>query len=198
MNDRPSQVVVFRNLVASGSKTSLNMAGPASSSSLTAAKAVQRQLATLRSRIFQTAPPPPLTSPGGIRTGSKILKARLRGPSMLQYYSPKLKLKSFNNIDVGDGPVISNFDPIQELKDDLDAEYDKDDPQRPPVPQANIGPQGGVFTFQQVGEASKGGLELEDESEIERLRDVQVRKARGKGPPKKSHGKRAALGKKKK
>ncbi|PWN41044.1 hypothetical protein IE81DRAFT_275513, partial [Ceraceosorus guamensis] len=35
-------------------------------------------------------------NPGGVRTGSKILRARLRGPSMLRYYPPTLNLRSVN------------------------------------------------------------------------------------------------------
>lgn len=64
----------------------------ASSSSSTAVAALRR-LATLRSQIFQTLPPPPASAPGGIRTGAKFLKAPLKGPSMLEYYPPTLKLK---------------------------------------------------------------------------------------------------------
>lgn len=62
-------------------------------SSQTAA-ALRHQLASMRSRIFSHAPPPPLSSPGGIRTGSKILTQRLVGPSMLAYYPPTLNLRT--------------------------------------------------------------------------------------------------------
>ena len=42
-------------------------------------------LAKLRATIFGTT-----WNPESLRTGSKILKARLRGPSMLRYYGDRL------------------------------------------------------------------------------------------------------------
>ena len=62
-------------------------------SSSSSATTALRHLATLRSRIFNTAPPPPLSAPGGLRTGAKILKSRLVGPSMLGYYPPTTRLR---------------------------------------------------------------------------------------------------------
>ncbi|CAO1622730.1 unnamed protein product [Parajaminaea phylloscopi] len=59
-----------------------------------ATAALRHQLATLRSRIFSTAPPPPLSHPGGIRTGAKILTQRLVGPSMLKYYGPTINMRT--------------------------------------------------------------------------------------------------------
>lgn len=56
-----------------------------------------RRLATLRSQIFHTAPPPPASSPGGIRAGNKFLKQSLKGPAMLQYYPATIKW-NHNNI----------------------------------------------------------------------------------------------------
>jgi hypothetical protein len=44
-------------------------------------------LARLRCQIFQTA-----YNPGNIRTGAKYLRARLRGPSMVNYYPPQLDI----------------------------------------------------------------------------------------------------------
>ncbi|KZV90813.1 hypothetical protein EXIGLDRAFT_561781, partial [Exidia glandulosa HHB12029] len=40
-----------------------------------------QQMLRLRSNIFQTS-----YNPTHVRTGAKYLKARLRGPSMIQYY----------------------------------------------------------------------------------------------------------------
>jgi len=45
------------------------------------------QLTRLRCGIFQTS-----YNPTGVRTGAKYLRARLRGPSMVEYYPPKLSL----------------------------------------------------------------------------------------------------------
>lgn len=44
-----------------------------------------QQLAKLRTEIFGTA-----YNPESLRTGSKVLKARLRGPSMLRYYGDRV------------------------------------------------------------------------------------------------------------
>ncbi|TRM69807.1 mitochondrial ribosomal subunit S27-domain-containing protein [Schizophyllum amplum] len=41
----------------------------------------------LRASIFQTS-----YNPTGIRTGAKYLRARLRGPSMAEYYPPEVDL----------------------------------------------------------------------------------------------------------
>ena len=43
------------------------------------------QLIETRSKIFGT-----VFNPNSLRTGSKILKARLRGPAMLRYYGDRL------------------------------------------------------------------------------------------------------------
>ncbi|GAA5904989.1 mitochondrial 37S ribosomal protein mS33 RSM27 [Sporobolomyces salmoneus] len=43
-----------------------------------------QQVVKLRSEIFQTT-----YNPQSLRTGSKILKARLRGPAMLRYYGER-------------------------------------------------------------------------------------------------------------
>jgi small subunit ribosomal protein S33 len=51
-----------------------------------------RQLAQLRSRIFNTT-----YNPTGARTGAKYLRQRLVGPAMLGYYKPQLQLKSIMN-----------------------------------------------------------------------------------------------------
>ncbi|KAK4058743.1 mitochondral 37S ribosomal protein S27 [Microbotryomycetes sp. JL221] len=44
-----------------------------------------QQLTKLRSEIFGTT-----FNPDSLRTGSKVLKARLRGPAMLRYYGDRL------------------------------------------------------------------------------------------------------------
>lgn len=160
-----------------------------SSAVTTTAAGVKRHLATLRSRIFQTAPPPPPSAPGGVRTGAKILKARLRGPSMLQYYNPRLKLSSVTKFNFGkDTRIVSNFDPTEDLNKELDEMYEEGDAERPVVP-PGPGPNGGVFTFGQLGVDARG-VGMEDIRETQRLMDVEARKARGKGPPKKGEQRR--------
>ncbi|PWN93969.1 hypothetical protein FA10DRAFT_283581 [Acaromyces ingoldii] len=77
-----------------------------------------------QARIFNTNPPGPPSNPA-LRTGSKVLKKRLVGPSMLQYYPPSLNLRSVLRIapnalrpeDVD--PVTRLIDPreVQRLKD---------------------------------------------------------------------------------
>lgn len=51
-------------------------------------------LSTVRSSIFQTTAPQPLSSSSlpPPRTGRKILSKRLLGPSMLQYYPPVISI----------------------------------------------------------------------------------------------------------
>lgn len=44
-----------------------------------------QQLVKLRSEIFGTT-----YNPDSLRTGSKVLKARLRGPAMLRYYGDRI------------------------------------------------------------------------------------------------------------
>lgn len=82
----------------------------------------------LRCSIFQT-----LYNPTSVRTGAKYLRARLRGPSMINYYPPVLSI----------------------------AQLKKGNP----------------------------GWEIQDEDEIQRFQDVEDRKKRGKGAPKKAKSK---------
>ncbi|KAK7035421.1 mitochondral 37S ribosomal protein S27 [Paramarasmius palmivorus] len=83
------------------------------------------KLTKLRCSIFQT-----IYNPTGIRTGTKYLRQRLRGPSMVKYYPP-------------------------------------------------------ILDFAKIMKAYPE-LELVDEDEEQRLQDVEDRKARGKGAPKKA------------
>ncbi|THV07956.1 hypothetical protein K435DRAFT_825260 [Dendrothele bispora CBS 962.96] len=86
------------------------------------------KLNRLRCSIFQT-----IYNPTGIRTGAKYLRARLRGPSMMDYY-----------------PVEMNLSKI-----------------------ARRYPE----------------LEVTDEDEEQRFQDIEDRKKRGKGAPKKARTK---------
>lgn len=99
-----------------------------------------RTLAEAQSKVFSTTPPPPLGQPS-LRTGAKILKKRLVGPSMLKYYPPTLNLRSF----AASFPDLRIFDP-------------------------------------ETGKSKSGLL---DPVEVQRLKDVEKKKAIGKGPPKK-------------
>ncbi|KAJ4489967.1 mitochondrial ribosomal subunit S27-domain-containing protein [Lentinula aciculospora] len=83
------------------------------------------KLTKLRCNIFQT-----VYNPTGIRTGTKYLRARLRGPAMMSYYPPTLNISRV----------------------------------------ARMYPE----------------LELVDEDEEQRLQDIEDRKKRGKGAPKKA------------
>ena len=85
-------------------------------------------LAKTRCTVFQTS-----YNPTSVRTGAKYLRARLRGPSMMNYYPPTLSLSS----------IIRQF------------------------------PE----------------MELVDATEQQRLQDVEDRKKRGKGAPKKAKSK---------
>lgn len=85
-------------------------------------------LVKTRCAVFQTS-----YNPTSVRTGAKYLRARLRGPSMVNYYPPTLSLSS----------IIREF------------------------------PE----------------MELVDAAERQRLQDVEDRKKRGKGAPKKAKSK---------
>ena len=82
-------------------------------------------LTRLRCEIFQTS-----YNPTSVRTGAKYLRARLRGPSMVQYYPEELTVARFNRMG--------------------------------------------------------GGFKIQDWDEYERLADVEEKKRRGKGAPKKA------------
>lgn len=79
----------------------------------------------LRCQIFQTS-----YNPTGVRTGAKYLRARLRGPSMVQYYPPEISVMK------------------------IARQYPE--------------------------------LQLVDEEESQRFRDIEDKKRRGKGAPKKA------------
>ena len=54
-------------------------------------------LTRLRCAIFQTS-----YNPTSARTGAKYLRARLRGPSMVQYYPQELSVAKFNRMSHGE------------------------------------------------------------------------------------------------
>jgi small subunit ribosomal protein S33 len=89
-------------------------------------------LVKTRCTVFQTS-----YNPTSVRTGAKYLRARLRGPSMMNYYPPTLSLSSI------------------------------------------------VRQFPEMG--------LVDTEEKQRLQDIEDRKKRGKGAPKKAKTKGSSL-----
>ncbi|KZT11156.1 uncharacterized protein LAESUDRAFT_754846 [Laetiporus sulphureus 93-53] len=98
----------------------------------TAAPVNPSRLATLtrlRCAIFQTS-----YNPTSIRTGAKYLRARLRGPSMVQYYPKPFTVAMFNRMHGGEFKIV-------------------------------------------------------DEKEERRVADVEAKKKRGKGVPKKAKSK---------
>ncbi|KAF8311571.1 hypothetical protein DL93DRAFT_2083017 [Clavulina sp. PMI_390] len=64
------------------------------------------QLLQTRSEIFQTA-----FNPKSLRTGAKYLRARLRGPSMVQYYPPRLSIPRVNGIIANNASLFRSLDP---------------------------------------------------------------------------------------
>ncbi|KAG8930232.1 hypothetical protein FRC03_011568 [Tulasnella sp. 419] len=85
-------------------------------------------LTRLRCNIFNT-----VYNPNSLRTGTKYIRSRLKGPSMVQYYPPTISINDFNK--------------------------------------------------------SFPDLQLVDFHEESRLEDVELRKKRGKGTPKKAKSK---------
>ncbi|KAI5477935.1 hypothetical protein MNV49_005724 [Pseudohyphozyma bogoriensis] len=65
-------------------------------------------LTKLRTQIFGTT-----FNPANLRIGSKVLKARLRGPSMLQYYGPRLTGFASLNAQI---PDLALVDPLEEQR----------------------------------------------------------------------------------
>ncbi|PIL22348.1 hypothetical protein GSI_15036 [Ganoderma sinense ZZ0214-1] len=67
-------------------------------------------LSRLRCEIFQTA-----YNPTSVRTGAKYLRARLRGPSMINYYPEQLTVPRFNHM--AGNFKIQHWDEYQRLAD---------------------------------------------------------------------------------
>ena len=68
----------------------------------------------LRCEIFQTS-----YNPTSVRTGAKYLRARLRGPSMLNYYPLDMTTSQFrkgSNIDVEDFDELQRFWDVEAAK----------------------------------------------------------------------------------
>ncbi|EED77809.1 predicted protein [Postia placenta Mad-698-R] len=65
-------------------------------------------LTRLRCSIFQTS-----YNPTSIRTGAKYLRARLRGPSMVEYYPPEVSIAQFNRMSGGDWRIV---DPQEDMR----------------------------------------------------------------------------------
>ncbi|CAL1703312.1 unnamed protein product [Somion occarium] len=67
----------------------------------------------LRCSIFQTS-----YNPQSIRTGAKYLRARLKGPSMINYYPPEVNMATFVKGFPDEGFV--DLDEEQRLQDVID------------------------------------------------------------------------------
>ena len=67
-------------------------------------------LTRLRCEIFQTA-----YNPTSVRTGAKYLRARLRGPSMINYYPEQLTVPRFNRM--AGNFKVQDWDEYQRLAD---------------------------------------------------------------------------------
>lgn len=65
-------------------------------------------LARLRCTIFQTS-----YNPTSTRTGAKYLRARLRGPSMVEYYPEELSVARFNRMNHGEWKIV---DPLEDMR----------------------------------------------------------------------------------
>ncbi|KAH9930847.1 mitochondrial ribosomal subunit S27-domain-containing protein [Fomitopsis serialis] len=83
-------------------------------------------LTRLRCAVFQTS-----YNPTSVRTGAKYFRARLRGPSMVEYYPPQMTFGMFNRM-------------------------------------------------------SRREIRITDPTEAQRLTNVEAKKKRGKGTPKKA------------
>ncbi|PCH38535.1 hypothetical protein WOLCODRAFT_115641 [Wolfiporia cocos MD-104 SS10] len=58
-------------------------------------------LTRLRCAVFQTS-----YNPTSARTGAKYLRARLRGPSMVEYYPKELTVAKFNRLCLGQWKIV--------------------------------------------------------------------------------------------
>ncbi|OCF43853.1 hypothetical protein I317_02296 [Kwoniella heveanensis CBS 569] len=152
-------------------------------------------LSSLRSPIFHT-----LSNPTSARMGTKYLRRRLRGPSVASYY-----------------PQLTNpFPKIQHLN--------KTHPSNPfagwdgaKLPETLTTPNSGKVIKENVQWKNEGAMlrdsELVDDGftevgrkkglgwlaegkEVRRAEKVRLRKAAGKGPPKKGQGRRSQMKKK--
>jgi small subunit ribosomal protein S33 len=103
--------------------------------------AALRALALARARIFEVSPPSAV--PGGERTGAKVLRPRLVGPSMLRYYPANLNLSSLSSV------VPGLLAPGEKLLDPREAQRLEDVERRkglgkgPPKKGECLGPSGG-------------------------------------------------------
>ncbi|KAK4684970.1 small subunit ribosomal protein S33, partial [Tremellales sp. Uapishka_1] len=125
-------------------------------------------LSQIRSPIFQTLP-----NPQNLRTGTKYLRRRLRGPSVAAYYPTLPKLASLNSLHPSNkyagwqGLSVANA-------------------------HALIGNDVVEAGFVEV-ERREGAGWLEDEEERVRSQEVIARRKMGRGPPKKGQGKRSQM-----
>jgi hypothetical protein len=126
----------------------------------------------VQSQIYQTA-----YNPDGVRTGAKYLRKRLRGPSMVAYLPPKLNLRKLI-----DAPEYAFDPPRPERPADNASRAAWDDYE---VKLLQVRRQANVAEgFIEVERDETAGW-LRDEQEFIRQKEVNERRAEGRGPPKK-------------
>lgn len=136
-------------------------------------------LSSLRSPIFHTA-----HNPTSARTGLKYLKRQLRGPAMVAYYpkfpslatlNAQVPWNKFANWQGLDTKSIAAKKASGELVGSMTGQW---------VSQPLMGVEKVEAGWKEIGRKAGAGW-LHDEKEEERLAEVAVRRAIGKGPPKK-------------
>jgi hypothetical protein len=141
-------------------------------------------LSSLRSSIFQT-----LSNPTSARTGSKYLRRRLVGPSLIKYYPklPSLRVLNsatpFNPYANWEGLPAGLFQQRAVAKDGTPGQTDKwGEMSWRSREQMLVDPV--EKGWQEVTRVRGAGW-VDDARERLRAEEVQVKRAAGKGPPKK-------------
>ncbi len=139
-------------------------------------------LSSLRSPIFQT-----LHNPTSSRLGTKYLRHRMRGPSMVDYYPVVPSLNRLNNPKSYN--IYANWQGLPQPNDLLSA---RDKERKGEERVAGLRWRARVLTGKDVTEGGfeemervKGAGWLWDEKEDGRVKKVARRRRIGKGPPKK-------------
>ncbi|KAK6908882.1 hypothetical protein L486_01473 [Kwoniella mangroviensis CBS 10435] len=152
-------------------------------------------LSSLRSPIFQT-----LSNPTSSRMGTKYLRRRLRGPSIASYYpqltNPFPSISALNRTHPSNpfagwqgNPLPSSLTTTNSGKVIMENPVWKNEGNM--LRNSELVDEG----FEEV--TRKRGLGwLADGNEVKRAERVRMRKAAGKGPPKKGQGRRSQMKKK--
>ncbi|SPO22269.1 related to RSM27 - mitochondrial ribosomal protein, small subunit [Ustilago trichophora] len=73
-------------------------------------------LKSLQAKVFGTT-----FNPTHVRTGAKVLRQRLQGPSMLTYYPPTVNFRSIEKL----APALGRLQDIREIQREKDVERKK-------------------------------------------------------------------------